>query len=153
MNASTPEIILASSSIYRQRLLHQIGLEFRTVSPDVDEAPLQQNQQLTPKQIAEQLAKLKAESVAASCSNSIVIGSDQVCQLNEIPLGKPGSREDNIEQLKQLSGKTHQLITAVCICSGQNTYAFTDQTELTIRPLTESEIIRYVERDQPYDCA
>ena len=152
-NDSAPQIILASSSIYRQQLLQQIGLEFQAISPDVDETLVQQNQSLTPIQIAEQLAKLKADSVATNHPNCIVIGSDQVVDFNGTTIGKPGSRNENIELLKQLSGHTHHLFTAVCVCFNQQCIAFTNKTALTVRSLTETEITRYVDRDQAFDCA
>lgn len=150
---STNKIILASSSIYRQRLLQQIGVEFAAISPDVDETALQQDQTLSPLQIAKVLAKQKAEAVSIRYPESIVIGSDQVVDFDGQLIGKPGSRENNIELLKQFSGKSHRLITAVCLFSKQTCYAFNDETTLTVRSLTEDEITRYVDRDQAYDCA
>lgn len=151
--SSTPEVILASSSIYRQRLLQQIGLEFQAISPDVDETVVQNDLLLTPLQMAEFLARQKAKSVADSYSASVVIGSDQVVEFEGKPLGKPGSREENIRLIKRLCGKTHRLLTAVCIIHQQTCYTFIDQTKLTMRPLTDAEIVRYVDRDQAFDCA
>ncbi len=151
--SSTPEIILASSSIYRQRLLQQIGLDFQAISPDVDEAIVQNDLSLAPIQIVELLAKQKAKTVADSHPGSIVIGSDQTVEFDGETIGKPGSREKNIELLTRLCGKRHRLITAVCIIHQQTCYTFTDQTKLTMRSLTQAEIIRYVERDQAFDCA
>jgi len=151
--SSTPDIILASSSIYRQRLLQQIGLEYQAISPDVDETAVQTGLSLTPLQVAEILARQKAKCVADSHPGSIVIGSDQVVEIDGKTIGKPGSRENNIQLIKRLCGKTHQLITAVCIIDQQTCYTFTDQTKLTMRPLTQAEIIRYVDRDQAFDCA
>ncbi len=152
-SSSTPEIILASSSIYRQQLLQQIGLEFQAISPDIDEAIVQKDLSLKPIQIAELLAKQKAKKVADSHPESIVIGSDQVVEIDGKTIGKPGSREKNIELIKRLGGKTHLLITAVCISHQQASYAFTDQTRLTMRPLTDAEVTRYVDSDQAFNCA
>ncbi len=152
-SSSTPEVILASSSIYRQRLLQQIGLEFQAISPDIDEAIVQEDLSLKPIQIAELLAKQKAKKIADSHPESIVIGSDQVVEIDGITIGKPGSREKNIELIKRFSGKTHRLITAVCISHQQASYTFTDQTGLTMRPLTDAEVTRYVDSDQAFNCA
>ena len=84
---------------------------------------------------------------------SIVIGSDQLVDLDRTVLGKPGSVPAAVDQLMSMSGKTHRLVTAVCVaCSGQNV-EFTNVTTLTMRTLTRGEATRYVERDQPIDCA
>ncbi len=150
---ATPEVILASASIYRQQLLQQIGLNFRAVSANIDEQVVQADLSLKPEEVAESLAKTKATSVAKLHPGFIVIGSDQVVKFEGETLGKPGSREKNIELLSRLCGKTHRLITAVCVISEQTCCGFTDCTRLTMRPLTRAEIVRYVERDQAFDCA
>jgi len=151
--ASNRDIILASSSLYRQRLMQQLGVDFRSISPEVDETLLQQNTSLSATEIAEGLARQKAESLALTHPDSIVIGSDQVIELEGKLIGKPGSREANISQLKQLRGKTHRLMTAACVLEGRTCYIFTNLSELTVRALTSEEIMRYVDRDQAYDCA
>ncbi len=152
-DSPSPEIILASSSPYRQRLLQQIGLECRAIPPEIDESTIQNDPLLKPTHVAEILARLKAESVAKSHPDSIVIGSDQIVEFDGKPLGKPATRENNIHLLKQLNGKTHQLVTAVCLVHQGASYAFTNRTLVTMRTLTDAEIARYVDRDQAFDCA
>jgi septum formation protein len=145
-------LILASTSKYRGALLAQLGHQFESISPGVDEDQLK-SQNFTPTQIATELAKLKALAVFKKRPEACVIGSDQVCVLNDELLSKPGSKENAILQLQKMQGIHHELITAVTILYPQGEINFHNRTLLFMRPLTLSEITRYVEEDLPLDCA
>ncbi len=145
-------LILASTSKYRAALLAQLGHQFESISPGVDEEQLK-SPNFTPTQIATELAKLKALAVFKKRPEACVIGSDQVCVLNGELLSKPGSKENAILQLQKMQGIHHELITAVTILYPQGVINFHNRTLLFMRPLTLSEITRYVEEDLPLDCA
>jgi septum formation protein len=145
-------LILASTSKYRGALLAQLGHPFEAISPGVDEDQLK-SKNFTPTQIATELAKLKALAVFKKRPEACVIGSDQVCVLNGELLSKPGSKENAILQLQKMQGIHHELITAVTILSPKGEINFHNRTLLFMRPLTLSEITRYVEEDLPLDCA
>ena len=145
-------LILASTSKYRGALLAQLGYPFEAISPGVDEDQLK-SKNYTPTQIATELAKLKALAVFKKRPEACVIGSDQVCILNGELLSKPGSKENAILQLQKMQGIHHELITAVTILYPQGEINFHNRTLLFMRPLTLSEITRYVEEDLPLDCA
>ena len=145
-------LILASTSKYRGTLLAQLGYPFEAISPGVNEDQLK-SKKYTPTQIATELAKLKALAVFKKRPEACVIGSDQVCVLNDELLSKPGSKENAILQLQKMQGIHHELITAVTILYPQGEINFHNRTLLFMRPLTLSEITRYVEEDLPLDCA
>ena len=145
-------LILASTSKYRGALLAQLGYPFEAISPGVDEDQLK-SKNYTPTQIATELAKLKALAVFKKRPEACVIGSDQVCVLNGELLSKPGSKENAILQLQKMQGIHHELITAVTILYPQGEINFHNRTLLFMRPLTLSEITRYIEEDLPLDCA
>ncbi|HET6655425.1 MAG TPA: Maf family nucleotide pyrophosphatase [Gammaproteobacteria bacterium] len=146
-------IILASSSPYRRELLGRLGLAFDCRSPDIDETPRPDE---SPRALAERLARSKAVAVAAGLSTaSLVIGSDQVASIEGTPLGKPGGRERALAQLQQASGRVVEFYTAVTVldsASGEQQQAL-DLTRVQFRALTDREIERYLDREQPYDCA
>lgn len=149
-----PELILASTSRYRKELLERLRIPFRCVAPNVDEAALQAKYAKTDaEQIALMLATAKAEEVAARNPAAVVLGSDQVCVCEGRLLSKPMTAERAHEQLQFLAGRTHQLLTAVCIVNGPDRELLRDVTELKMRPLTPDEIARYVAADEPLDCA
>ncbi len=147
-----PTLILASTSPYRRRLLERLGVAFLVLAPDCDEATYQ-GQGLNPLALARVLAAAKAASVSTSHAEAIVIGSDQVCALGHEVLGKPGDRQGAIGQLQRLRGRTHQISTAVCVRRGTQAIEFADTSDLAMRALTDAEIERYVDADQPFDCA
>ena len=148
------DLILASTSPYRRELLERLGIPFRCVAPLVDEEKLKADMAgATPQELAEALASLKAFSVAQVEPDAVVIGGDQLVFFEGSILGKPGTVERAIEQLRAMSGRSHELITAVqVICSGQF-FPHTDVTTLRLRRLTLDEIRRYVGADRPLDCA
>lgn len=150
------ELILASTSRYRRELLERLRLPFRSVAPKLDEDAAKASllsRGTGPKEIAERLALLKAESVAADHPEAAVIGSDQLVAFEGEILGKPGSHSAAVEQLLQLAGSSHDLVTAVAICAGGKTLRHTDVAELRVRDLSRDEVERYVAADQPLDCA
>lgn len=146
------ELILASTSRYRRELLERLGIPFRCVSPGVDEAAVRRSE-WTPEELAANLARMKAEAVASIFPNAMVIGSDQVAEFDGLVLGKPGTRAAAIAQLSLLSGKTHTLWTAVTIAGNGPVSSHMNATRLAMRHLTDAEIERYVDADQPLDCA
>ncbi len=146
------ELILASTSPYRRALLERLGVPFRCRAPVCDEDALKADVS-DPIGLAQTLAREKAESVALIEPGAVVIGGDQVVWHEKRVLGKPKSVEGAIEQLTQLAGRGHRLITAVAVWSGAEIHAHLDVTTLVMRPLSRAAIERYVERDLPLDCA
>jgi septum formation protein len=145
-------LVLASTSRYRAQLLSQLGWAFETVSPGVDEERLKKNN-LSPEELALELSRLKANAVYVRREGACVIGSDQVCSLDGELLSKPGDLERACQQLLKLQGRTHELLTAVTIISPSEVTSFLNRTTLHMRPLTEAEVLSYLEFDQPFDCA
>lgn len=143
-------IILASTSKYRKALLEQLGLEFEVKAPNVNEEAFK-NLGLSPVELAETLAKLKAESLKAS--GVCVIGGDQVVALDNEIFGKAGSIDKAISQLLKMQNRTHEIITSICVCEDGHSTMITNRTKMKMRELTEAEIKKYIELDQPLDCA
>lgn len=147
-----PELILASTSPYRRKLIRRLAVPFRDIPPAVDETTWKEAI-AAPDELAVALAQAKARCVAQQEPEAVVIGSDQVAALGSELLNKPGSREDNIRQLERLSGKTHDLITAVCVLHGAEERILLDRTSLSMRRLSREEIEVYVDLDRAFDCA
>lgn len=145
-------VVLASSSPYRQQLLKQLLDRFECCRPDVDEDVVK-TAGLPPAETASELARRKAAAVAERYPDRVVIGSDQLVDLEGRMLGKPGTAELARSQLALLSGRPHRLLTAVCVRGPLRTVEFLDVTTLWMRNLTMGEITACVERDQPLDCA
>lgn len=146
------KIILASGSPYRKQLLDQLKIEFTCISPDVDESEVKARTTI-PKLIALELAKMKAEKVFQMNPDALVIGSDQICALGPKMFDKPGTPENAFDQLKSMTGKTHSLFTAVAVMTPKDHHVFLNETKLKMRNLTDDEISRYIELDNPTDCA
>lgn len=144
-------IVLASTSRYRAELLGRLGVPFEAVAPGVDESGLD----LPPRELAAALAAAKARAVAERDGDAIVIGSDQVASIDGDVLGKPGTVERAQAQLARLSGRTHELITGVCVVDARTggRLDHLDVHTMTLRPLSHAEIADYVGRDRPLDCA
>ncbi len=145
-------LILASTSRYRRALLERLGLPFDCVAPDADESRLPREPAA---QMAARLARLKAEAVASKYPHAVVIGSDQVALRGNEVLGKPGSVERCREQLQKSSGKEVVFLTAVHVIDGTGgrVESHIDRTVVKFRELSDAEIDRYIERDNPLDCA
>ena len=145
-------LILGSTSRYRKELLTRLRIPFETASPDVDETP---HSNESPKDLALRLALAKARAVALKHPDAVVIGSDQVADLDGIPLGKPGNHTNAILQLQRMRGKTvifQTALSVVCIATG---YERTDLAEVKVkfRDLSDAEIETYLRAEEPYDCA
>jgi septum formation protein len=154
---SPPPLILASTSRYRRELLERLKLPFSCVAPGVDEALLPHETGLA---LVARLARAKAWAVAAQHPQAWVIGSDQVAVRSdgagkESILGKPGSAARCIQQLEECSGQTLMFITAVALLKHESgePQEFIDTTRVRYRTLDRASIERYVEREQPLDCA
>ena len=148
------ELILASTSPYRRELLARLGVPFQCESPGVDEDAAKRAIS-DPVVLAEHLASAKAQAVAERFPDAVVIGSDQLAAVDGEVLGKPGTAERSVEQLERLAGRTHELVTAVCVLRKRDgrTATHTDRTLLTMRNLAREEFERYVAADRPLDCA
>lgn len=148
----TPALILGSTSRYRRELLSRLRLPFDVQSPDVDETP---HPGESPVDLAQRLALAKAREVAGRFPDSVVIGSDQVADLDGECIGKPGTHERAITQLRRMSGRVVVFQTAVavvCRATGHEGAALVPVT-VRFRTLADSEIERYLRLEQPYDCA
>lgn len=154
---SPPELVLASTSRYRCELLNRLGIDFTTVAPGVQE---QQNAGESARALAIRLAREKAAAVALQHTAAWVVGSDQVALLQhpergEQALGKPGTVEACRQQLQDCSGRSVEFLTAVAVVRHCESalYEFVDVTRVTYRNLDATTIDRYIEREQPLDCA
>lgn len=146
-----PRLVLASTSPYRRELLARLRLPFEAARPDVDESPLSGE---APAALAIRLAEAKAAAVARGHGDAWVIGSDQVAELGGAPLGKPGSHERACAQLAAMAGQAVRFHTAVCLAHGDGRrLQALDTTTVRFRVLSGEEIARYVEAEQPLDCA
>ncbi|MCK6374964.1 MAG: Maf family nucleotide pyrophosphatase [Zoogloea sp.] len=146
------KLVLASTSAYRRELLQRFGLPFEVARPDIDESPLPGEH---PRSTAERLAIEKARAVAGNFTDALIIGSDQVAAMGDIRFGKPGTVERAVAQLKQMSGQTVVFHTALALLNTQTGDAQIDvvPTEVRFRTLSDDEIVRYVEKERPLDCA
>jgi septum formation protein len=151
MTASS-RIVLASSSTYRKALIARLGLDCSTVAPDIDESALLAE---APAATALRLAQAKARKIAEREPAALIIGSDQVAVLDNQPIGKPGSHAAAALQLRAMSGKTVVFHTALCLLnSATNALQLANvPTTVRFRKLHAAQIERYLQQDQPYDCA
>ncbi len=149
---SMPALHLASTSPYRRELLQRLGIPFGVARPEVDEAALTGE---PPRAMAMRLAQAKACAVAQRLSGDAwSLGSDQAADLDGQALGKPGNRAAAIAQLLAMSGRCVAFHTALCIAHPDGRmFAECDLTEVRFRVLTLAEVQRYVDAEQPYDCA
>ena len=145
-------LVLGSTSPYRKALLQRLQIPFEISAPDVDETPLAGE---APRELAQRLAFAKAKVVAKRFPDAVVIGSDQVADLSGVPLGKPGTHENAVTQLRQISGRTVVFQTAlsvVCLNSGFEAHGLA-AVNVTFRDLSDHEIETYLRLEKPYDCA
>lgn len=145
-------LVLGSTSAYRRQLLDRLGIPFTVAAPNVDEDRLPGE---SPVDLVNRLARAKAEAVARRNPKSLVIGSDQLAVCGQEVLGKPGSGERAMAQLKSLSGQRVTFHTAVHVINTEvdRHEGHVDLTVAQFRALGDEEIRRYVARDKPYDCA
>ncbi len=149
-------IILASGSPRRREILENIGLEFDILISDADESSV--NAENLPVSVyVQELALLKATSAAkaAKAKNSLIISADTVVALEEKVLGKPKDTEDAFSMLKLLSGKCHSVFTGICVMSTDNAFAVcaSEETKVYFKELSDEEITRYVDSNEPMDKA
>ena len=151
-SAQTRQLILGSTSRYRRELLARLNTPFTVVGPDVDETPAEHE---APHALALRLALAKARTVAALHPEAVVIGSDQVADLNGMPLGKPGNHERAVLQLQRMRGQTVVFQTAVAVVCAATQFEEVDLAAVKVqfRDLSDAEIESYLRTEQPYDCA
>ncbi len=147
-----PPLILGSTSRYRRELLARLRLPFDVAAPAVDETPRPGE---APAALALRLALAKGREVAARHPEAVVIGADQVCDLDGEPLGKPGTHERAVAQLTRLSGRTAVFQTALAVLRPATGYeqALLAPVRVRFRVLSAAEIEHYLRLEQPYDCA
>jgi len=150
--SAAPELVLASTSSYRQALLQRLGLPFTCQPPRVDETPRDEE---APEALATRLALAKARAVAASHPDALVIGSDQVAAVGSRLLGKPGGFEAARKQLRACSGRSVHFHTGLAlVCAGRELQLqHVEPFCVHFRTLRDTEIDNYLTREQPFDCA
>ena len=152
MTVQAPRLILASTSPYRRELLERLRLPFEVQAPDADETPAPGE---SPAELASRLALAKAASVGRLAPDAVIIGSDQVATLDgREPIGKPGNAARARLQLRAASGQLMRFHTAFAVLApGRAPIAETVLIDVRFRVLSDAEIDRYLELDQPFDCA
>ena len=149
---TTPKLILASSSPYRSELLQRLQLPFTVASPDIDETAWHGE---LPEQTSLRLAKAKAIKIAESNPNSLIIGCDQIATLDSLQIGKPGTHENAVKQLKMMRGRNVVFYSALCLYNAQTRTMQAEVVPFTVkfRNLTDAQIENYLLKEQPYNCA
>lgn len=146
------QIILASTSVSRQKILKKFGIAFQVMAPDCDETPYPNE---SPIDLVLRLSQTKAQSIANQFPDAIVIGSDQVGVLDQQIIGKPYTFENAMKQLQKSRGKTIQFYTGLSVIqqSSQFNQTLYDLFAVTMRNLSDEEIIAYLKKDEPLHCA
>lgn len=146
------QIVLASSSAYRKALIARLGLDCRVAAPDIDECALPDE---APAATALRLAQAKARRIAEREPAALIIGSDQVAVMDNQQIGKPGTHAAAVLQLQTMSGKTVVFHTALCLLNSETNAVQLANVPTTVRfrKLNAAQIERYLQQDQPYDCA
>lgn len=147
-----PSIILASTSKYRSELLHKLNIPFETANPLVDETPLCGE---SPPALASRLALAKSRAITPTVPDTLVIGSDQVASIDHQLLGKPGDMDRAVDQLTLSSGRCVEFHTAVSVTHADSGESLSrlEITRVHFRELSHQQIVRYLEAEQPFDCA
>ena len=147
-----PNLILASSSIYRRELLEHLQIPFSVISPDIDETPLPDEK---PEDTALRLAKEKARKIAKTHQDALIIGCDQVATLDGIQLGKPLTHVNAVKQLRLMRGRRVAFHSALCLYNAKtgSMHAEDVVTEVEFRQLSDAQIENYLQKEQPYHCA
>ncbi len=146
------KLILGSTSPFRRELLHKLGLSFDVDTPDIDES-MQPGEQ--PEEFVQRLAVEKAKAVAVRHADALVIGSDQIACLGSDILGKPGTRDKATAQLTMASGKKVTFYTGLCLfnSSNRNLQVVCEPFHVYFRDLSREQIERYLDAEEPYNCA
>jgi septum formation protein len=149
---SNPQLVLASTSLFRHQLLSRLGIPFVTSSPDVDETALNNE---SPEATALRLSEVKARKVAIQHPKSLIIGSDQVAYFEGKIFGKPGNHENAVSQLQKMRGQTVNFFTGLCLFNAETgkSHLCGVPTRVTFRDLADDEIENYLRIEQPYNCA
>jgi septum formation protein len=147
-----PKIVLGSTSPFRRALLEKLGVNFEVDSPDIDE---QQQSGESPERLVTRLATEKAKAVANNHQKALVIGSDQVACIDDQILGKPGNRENAINQLSLASGRKVTFYTGLCLLNSTTgvNQVLCEPFHVYFRPLKLQQIERYLDAEEPYNCA
>ena len=144
------EIILASKSGVRKKILEENNIQFRVEPSNVDEDSVKESllkEKVTPTIISKNLAELKANKISQKFTEEIVLGADSVIDLEGKIISKPNDREEALEILKRMNGKTHQLISSVCISRGGSMiWNYTDKASLTMKNMTFLELENYLKK-------
>lgn len=146
-----PPLVLASTSPFRRELLQRLGIAFTTAAPDVDESALPGE---SPAELVRRLSESKARAVGKARAG-LIIGSDQVATTGEDILGKPGNHERAVEQLQRLAGNSVTFHTGLCLLDSTRDTVQIDVVPFSVefRQLSDTQIERYLRREQPYNCA
>lgn len=150
--APHPPLLLASSSRYRRELLAKLQLPFIWASPDIDEQPLPDE---SADALVRRLSEGKARALASAHPNHLIIGSDQVACLDDAILGKPSDFANAQRQLRAASGRILRFVTGLCLLNSRSGHCQTviEPFEVRFRRLSDEQINRYLEHEQPFDCA
>ena len=142
------KIILASNSKVRKKILDENGIECKVFPPNVDEELVKESlvkENASPELISKNLAELKANKISLKFNNEIVLGADSVIDINRELVSKPKNREEALKILKKLNGKTHHLISSICISkNGSMIWNYTDKAALTMKNMTDKELKEYL---------
>jgi len=147
-----PQLVLASTSPYRSALLDKLGIPFVADAPDADET---RRPDEAPQALVCRLAEAKARAVAVRHPDALIIGSDQVACVGDEVLGKPGNRENAILQLTMAAGRSVTFFTGLCLynSSSHRARVSLEPYRVHFRPLDRAQIERYIDHEQPFDCA
>ena len=149
MSAAPREVILASGSPRRRELLSNLGVDFEVVvSGEAEDSP-----ETNPAKLAEDLGRLKAEAVARLHPQAVIIAADTVVAQGELLLAKPADARENADFIRALAGRTHQVYTGVCVISPAEQCSGVERTDVTFRPLSETEIQFYAQSGEGLDKA
>ena len=144
------KIILASNSKIRKKILDENEVDCKVLPSNVDEESVKKSllsENASPEIISKNLAELKANKISLKFNNEIVLGADSVIDINNELISKPKSREEALKILKKLNGKTHYLISSVCISkNGSMVWNYTDKASLTMKDLTDMELEEYLSK-------
>jgi septum formation protein len=145
-------LVLASTSPFRKALLQRLGVDFETLSPEVDEAALEAE---SAEAMVKRLSEAKARAAETDYPDALIIGSDQVAVCDGGVLGKPGNHENARRQLARLAGHRVSFLTGLCLYDSATGSAKLDLVpyHVTFRRLTDEQIERYLRAEQPYNCA
>ena len=146
------DLVLASSSPYRRELLSRLGIPFDILAPDVDESPMDDE---SPRTMVARLARLKARSVASLRPRALIVGSDQVAVLDHRIMGKPGSHDANVRQLRLAGGRWVRFLTGIALLNAASGEMQCEVVEYGVhfRPLDEAQAEAYVRAEKAYECA